>query len=90
MTMKSGKIMWVHPDLVKDNQWNSKEPKLKKKSCNVISVSPDDENITIASLSDCKDEKHALTTQDAAPQPTCTQSGKSYLRQYEKTTNETQ
>ena len=44
----------------------------------------------IAFLCDSKDEKHALAAQDVAPQPTVTRSGKSYLRQYEKTTDETQ
>jgi len=51
---------------------------------------PDDDSITVASLSDFEDEKHALAAQDAAPQPAGTRSGKSYLRQYEKTTDETQ
>ena len=88
--LKTGKIMWVHPDLAKDKQWDSKKPKLKGKSCNVISVLPNDDNITIASLSDSEDEKHALAAQDAAPQPTGTRSEKSYLRQYEKTTDEIQ
>jgi len=69
MTLKIGKIMWAYPDLAKDEQWDSKKPKLKEKSCNVVSVLPDDDNITAASLSDSKDEKHALKAQDAAPQP---------------------
>jgi len=60
MTLKIEKIMWVHPDLVKDEQWDSKKPKLKEKSYNVISILPDDDNITVASLSDSEDEKHAL------------------------------
>ena len=89
-TKMIGKIMWVHPDLTKDEQWDSKEPKLKGKSYNVISVLPDDDNITVASLSDSKDKKHALTAQNAPPQLTGTRSEKSYLRQYEKTTDEAQ
>jgi len=64
------------------------KPKPKENSCNVISILPDDDNETVASLSDSEDEKHALTAQDAAPQPTGTRSEKSYLRQYEKTTEE--
>ena len=51
---------------------------------------PDDDNVTIASLSDSENEKHAFIAQDAAPQPTGTRSEKSYLKQYEKTTDETQ
>jgi len=85
-----GAIMWVHPNLTKDKQRDSKKPKLKGKSCNVVSIFPDNDNVTIASLSDSENEKHAFTAQDAAPQPTGTRSEKSYLRQYEKTTDETQ
>jgi len=54
ITMKSKEIMWVYPDLTNDEQWDSKEPKLKAKSCNVVSILPDDDNITVASLSDLK------------------------------------
>ena len=67
LTLKTGKIIWVHPDLAKDKQWDSKKPKPKEKSYNVVFVLPDDDNITIASLSDFEDEKYALATQDAAP-----------------------
>ena len=80
----------MHPNLGKDKQWDSKKLKPKGKSCNVVSVLPDDDNITVASLSDSEDEKHAFVEQDVAPQLTGTRSGKSYLRQYEKTTDETQ
>jgi len=58
--------MSVHLDLTKDKQWDSRKPKPKEKSCNVISVLPDDDNVTIVSLSDSEDEKHALATQDVA------------------------
>ena len=57
----------MHPDLTNDEQWDSKEPKLKAKFCNVISVLPDDDNITVPSLSDSEDEKHALIAQDIIP-----------------------
>ena len=89
MTIKSGEITWMHPDLTKDKKWDSREPKLKEKSCNIVSVLPDNGNITVASLSDSEDEKHAFAAQDATSQPTCTWPGKSYMRQYEKTTDET-
>ena len=52
LTLKIGKIMWIHPDLAQDKQWDSKKSNLKGKSCNVISVLPDDSNVTTASLSD--------------------------------------
>ena len=35
MTLKTGKIIWMHPDLAKDEQSDSKKPKPKEKSCNV-------------------------------------------------------
>ena len=70
----------MHPDLDKDKQWDSKKSKPKGKSCNVVSVLPDDDNVTVASLSDSEDEKYAFVAQDATPQLTGTRSGKSYLR----------
>ena len=79
MALKIGKIMRVHPDLTRNEQWDSKKSKLKGKSCNIVSVLPDDDNITITSLSDFEDEKHALAAQDAAHQPIGTRSEKSYL-----------
>ena len=46
--------------------------------------------MTIDSLSDSESERHAFTVQVDAPQPTGTRSEKSYLKQYDKTTDETQ
>jgi len=51
---------------------------------------PDDGNLTSASLSDSEGKKNACTAQADVPQPTGTQSRKSYLKQYEKVTAETQ
>ena len=82
--------MWIHPDLVQDVQWDSKKPKSKGKSCNVISILPDDGNFTSASLSDSEGEKLACMAQADTPQQTGTRSEKSYLKQYEKSTDETQ
>ena len=90
LKLKTGEIMWIHPDLTQDKQWDSKKSKSKGKSCNVISVLPDDGNVTIASLSDFESERHACTAQTDVPQPTGTRSGKPYLKQYERITNETQ
>ena len=63
LTLKMGEIMWIHPDLAQDKQWDSKKSKSKGKSCNVISILLDDVNLTSASLSDSEGEKHACTTQ---------------------------
>ena len=38
-----------------------KDTQAKGKSYNVVSVLQDDDNITVASLIDSEDEKHALT-----------------------------
>jgi len=43
MRKKSGEIMWVLPDIVQDKQWATNKPKLKGKSCNVISLATDDD-----------------------------------------------
>ena len=48
-----------------------------------------DGNVTSASLSESEGEKHAYTAQADVPQPTGTRSEKSYLKQYEKVTDET-
>jgi len=69
LTLETGKIMWIHPDLVQDEQWNSKKSKSKGKSCKVVSILPDDGNLTLASLGDSKGEKHTCTTQADVPQP---------------------
>ena len=60
-------------------QWDSKKSKSKGKSCNVISILPDDGNVT-ASLSESEGKKHACTAQADVPQSTGTQSEKSYLK----------
>ena len=52
LTLETGEIMWIHSDLVQDEQWDSKKSKSKGKSCNVISILPDDDNLTSTSLSD--------------------------------------
>jgi len=82
--------MWIHPDLAKYKQWDSKKSKSKDKSCNVISVLPHDDNVTTTSLSDSESERHACTTQANVPQPMGTRFEKSYLKQYEQITDEIQ
>ena len=50
-TIKFGEIMWVHSDIIEDEQWESNKPKLKSKSCNTISLATDDDAMTVGSLS---------------------------------------
>ena len=58
ITKKYGEIMWVHLDIVEDEQWESSKPKLKGKLCNAITFVMDDDTMTTTSLSDS--EKKSL------------------------------
>ena len=60
MTMKSGEIMWVHLNIVQDEQWETSKPKIKGNSCKVVSLVTDNNSVTVTSLSDSKGEKLAL------------------------------
>ena len=44
LTLETGEIMWIHPDLAQDEQWDLKKSKPKGKSYNVISILSDDGN----------------------------------------------
>ena len=78
LMIKSREIMQVHPDIVKEEQWESSKLKLKGKFCNVISLATDEDTATIASFSDSREEeKLALMTQPTISQPVGTRSGKS-------------
>ena len=63
MATKSGEIIWVHSDIIKDERRDSSKPKLKGKSCNAISLAVDDDAVTVPSLSDSEEEKLALAAQ---------------------------
>ena len=78
MTTESREIMWVLPDIIKDEQRETSEPKLKGKSCNAVTLTTDDDSMTIASLSDIEGEKLAFTTQPATFQSVGTHFGKQY------------
>ena len=55
--------MWVYPDIIKDERWENSKPKLKGKSCNVVSLIVDDDAVTVSSLSDSEEEKLVLAAQ---------------------------
>ena len=57
LTTKSGKIMWVHLDIVKGKHWGSSQPKLTGNSCNIISLDLDNDMTYVASLSSFEEEK---------------------------------
>ena len=68
LTTKSGEIMWIHLDIVNDEQWESTRPKRKGKTYNVISLAQDDDAVKVASLSDSEEEKFAFAVQPATSQ----------------------
>ena len=74
--------MWVHPDIVKDEQWETNKP--KGRSCNVVSLAVDDDFVIAASLSDSEGEEPALAAQPFTSQSVGTRSGKQYLQQYNR------
>ena len=76
LTTKSGKIMWVYLKIVKDEHWESSQPKLKGESCNVISLALHDDTVTVTSLSSSEEEKFAFAAQLATSQLVGTRSGK--------------
>ena len=79
MMTESGEIMWVHPNIIKDEQWETGKPKLNGKSYIVVSLATDDDSVTIASLNDSEEEKLALATQLAISRSVGIQSDKQYL-----------
>ncbi|ONK69947.1 uncharacterized protein A4U43_C05F28620 [Asparagus officinalis] len=77
-TISEGGVIWVHPDLLMDGQWtsaDSKKSKSKQKSCNAVSVIPD-EKVETTSLNSSEDEQLAFTTQPV--QISGTRGGKEY------------
>jgi len=85
MTIGSGEIMWLHSDIVQDEQWETSKPKLKDKSSNTVFLITDDNSVTVTSLNDSEEEKLALTTQLTTSLPVGTRSSKQYLQQYDQT-----
>ena len=82
LTTKSEEIIWVHSNIVKDEQWELRQPKLKGKSCYVISLAQDDDTATVASLSSSEKENLTFVAQPAISHPVGTRSGKQYLTRH--------
>jgi len=81
VTLKSGEVMWIHLDIINGEQWETKQPRCKGKTCNMISFSlGDDDGASTKLLTDSEEEQIVLTAQPAAVEPTGTQSRKTYLR----------
>jgi hypothetical protein len=67
-----GEIMWVHPDLIKDQQWTvgtgkKARGKAKASSCNMIGVSAIEDDAQIASSTDSGQENLALFPEPEIP-----------------------
>ena len=88
LTLETGKIMWIHRPRP-GRTMGCEEIQFKREILQFVSILPDDSNLTSASLSDSEGEKHACTAQADVPQLTGARSEKSYLKQYEKVTDET-
>jgi len=83
LTTKYGEVMWVHSDIVNYKQWDLSQPKVKDKSCNVISLSQENKVTPVTSLSCSEEEGFALGAQPTILQPVGSQSKKWYLRLYD-------
>ena len=80
--------MWVHPDIIKDQQWttvNRKKIRSRgKANCHVVSVSSKETETNMASLTDSEEEKSAFIAGPEAQPISTTRSGKQYLKDYDK------
>jgi hypothetical protein len=84
VTTQSGEVMWVHPDIVHDEQWTKVSRKGKNKSSNVISVSKEDDVALPETLYSDEERPRVLTAQPATAQQQGTRSGQAYLKQYDQ------
>ena len=80
--------MWVHPDLIKDQQWtvgNRKKAKGKAKasSYNMIGVSTVEKEANIASLIDSEEEEFVFNTEPEIPH-VGTRSGRQFSKIYDE------
>ena len=81
--------MWIHPDLVEDQQWTSATKKKSKgkgkaSSCNVITPCPREEDGATASLTDTDNERSVLAAEQEIQPNSGTRSGKKYLKKYDQ------
>ena len=81
-----GEIMWVHPDLVDEQEWttvtNRKfKGKAKASSCNVVCASSREAETDVPSLTDSEEETIVLATEPNQLVAE-TRSGQSYLKKY--------
>jgi len=81
--------MWVHPDLIKGQQWttiaNRKfRGKAKVSPCNVVCAFSRKEETDVPSLTDSEEETIVLAAEPNAPLVAGTHLGQSYLKKYDE------
>jgi len=79
--------MWVHPDIVENQQWTTvtnkkSKGKAKVSSSNVVGISTRETKEDVASLTSSEEEESAFAADTGAPPKSKTQSEKQYLKQY--------
>ena len=81
-----GEVMWVHPDIMEDQQWttvNRKKSRGKGKApCNVVSVSSKETEMNTASLTNSEEERTVFIVGPEIQPISVTRSGKQYLKNY--------
>ena len=80
--------MWVHPDLIKDQQWTvgsnrRTKGKARAASCNMIGISATEEETNIASLTDSEEEEFVFNTEPEIPHAG-TRSGRRFSKTYDE------
>ena len=82
-------VMWVHPDLVDNQQWTTvtsrrSKGKAKTSSCNVVCASSREVETDVPSLTDSEDETIVLAAEPNKSLVAETRSGQSYLKKYDE------
>lgn len=78
-----GEVMWIHPNLVEDQQYTAvtkEKSKMNSKtsSCNVITPFPKEDDTHVPIMTDSDEGKNVLTTEQEVPSGSGTRSGKKY------------
>ena len=81
--------MWVHPDLVKGQQWTTvtnrkSKGKTKTSSCNVVCASSQEAETDVPSLTDSEEKTIVLAVELNKSLVTETHSGQLYLKKYDE------
>jgi len=83
-----GEVMWVHPDIVQDQQWTTvdrKKPRGRGKApCNAVGVSSKESEENITALTDSEEEKTVFIAGPEIPPVSTTRPGMQYLKNYDE------